>query len=503
VYFSWRGGDEAVSYTIHVSANRDLQNPVIRETVRDTFFVYGGRERILNAGQYYWGVSQTDAEGNESPVSPARPIAALAGEMIQRTVFPPDNFTIAETLLPDTRFTWKSNLPFETRFQISDSADFSRLAMNEVVSGESFQGRSLPPGVWYWRIFAEGDGLSFQTPARSFIAVPAFPAPRMTDPAPNGRVAIREGEQVTFRWQPVNGAEYYQFRVYADTDRSRPIHEQNFTVDTVQSLMLYNFPEGSYYWTVQAFARESSAATRRTGLIGGERFTMRKPRSLTLDSPATGMVIEGLTALRQPVVLRWSTPETVGNSRFILSRNTDPLSGTPARVIDNPGRAINLNRLEEGTWYWTVQAETEDGLEINADSPRSFRVLPISLLPAARDLLPADGHVVGPAELRQNRSLAFNWQPVRGANAYVFTLSEETGEKRQIVRICPQERTSVTLEDLALLGLDAFVWQVEAVSRAKDGLIEQRGRVRESRFTVDIPLPQPVRGGETGTLYGN
>jgi hypothetical protein len=491
VYFSWRGGNEAASYTIRIAANRELQNPVIRETVRDTFFVYGRRERTLAAGQYYWGVSQTDAEGAESPVSPARPIAALSGEMILRTVFPPHNFTIAETLLPDTRFTWKSNLPFETRFQIADSADFARLAVNEIVSGESFQGRSLPPGVWYWRISAEGEGLSFQTPTRSFTAAPAFPAPRIAAPAPNGRVAIREGEQAAFRWQPVSGAEYYQFRLYMDTDRSRPVYEQNFTVDTAQSLMLYHFPEGAYYWSVQAFAREGSATTRRTGLIGGARFTTRKLRPLTLDSPAVGAVIEGLTALRQPVVLRWSTPEAVGNARFILSRNVNLLNGTPAQMIDNPDRTINLNRLEEGTWYWTVQAETADGFDISAAAPRSFRVLPIPLLPVAQNLLPADGHVVGPAELRQ--SLAFNWQPVRGANAYEFTLFKETDGRRQIVRIGPQERASVTLEDLSFLGQGAFVWQVEALSRTSGGVVEQRGGVKESRFTVDIPLLPPAQ----------
>ncbi|MHC6203961.1 FecR domain-containing protein [Breznakiellaceae bacterium SP9] len=492
VYFSWRSGNEAVSYTIRIAANRELQNPLIRETVRDALFVYGRMEQILGAGQYYWGISQTDADGNESPVSSARPITAFEGEVIQRTIFPPNNFTIAETLLPDTRFTWKSNLPLETRFQISNSADFSRLAVNEIVSGESFQGPSLPPGLWYWRISTAGAGLSFQTPARSFIAAPAFPAPQMLEPRSGVRVALREGERATFRWQPVRGAEYYQFRVYADTDHSRPVHEQDSVVDTVQSLMLHNFPEGDYYWTVQAFAREGPTATRLTGLIGGERFTTQKPRPLTLDSPAAGTVIEGLTALRRPVTLRWTTPEAVGNSRFILSRNAN-LGGTPARVIDNPGKTISLNRLEEGTWYWTVRAETADGFDISAAAPRSFRVLPISLLPETRNLLPANGYIVGPEELRQSRRLAFNWQPVEGANAYIVTLFEETGgQRRQIVSIGPQEQTSWTLEDLTLLGLGTFVWQVEAVSSTGGTVLEQRGRARESRFSVNIPAPQPV-----------
>ncbi|GHV69336.1 hypothetical protein AGMMS49928_11220 [Spirochaetia bacterium] len=500
LYFSWQGSVEAVSWTIRIAGNRELQNPVITRTLRDTYYVYGRRDQVLNAGQYYWGISQTDAEGNESPVSPGRPFIALAGEMIQRTVFPPDGFTIAETLLPDTRFTWKSNLPFETRFQISDNADFSPLAVNEIVSGESFQGRALPPGLWYWRISAEGEGLSFQTPARSFTAASALAAPRMIEPV-NGRwVVLREKEPAVFRWQEVSGAEYYQFRLYADADHRRPVYEQNFSVDTFQSLVMDNLPEGRYYWTVQAFVQETSGTTRRTGLIAGDQFSLRKLRPLTLESPATGTIIEGLTALRQPVVLRWNTPETTGNSRFILSRNANPLNGTPARVINNPDRTINLNRLEEGIWYWTVQAETTDGFDISAAVPRSFRVLPIPLLGEARNLMPRAGHIVGPAELRQSRSLTFSWQPVEGANAYIFTLFGEA--RQEIIRIGPEERTSVILEDLSLLDLGNFVWQVEAVSRESGGLIEQRGRIGESRFTIDIPLPQPVRGGGAGTLYG-
>jgi hypothetical protein len=47
-------------------------------------------------------------------------------------------------------------------------------------------------------------------------------------------------------------------------------------------------------------------------------------------------------------------------------------------------------------------------------------------------------------------------------------------------------QTSLPL-DLSLLGNGgAFIWQVEALSRAADGSIEQRGTAGENRFTLDL-----------------
>jgi len=98
----------------------------------------------------------------------------------------------------------------------------------------------------------------------------------------------------------------------------------------------------------------------------------------------------------------------------------------------------------------------------------------------------------------------FRWSPVRGANAYIFTLYEQTAKgRKQILRTTISRGTSYTIENLRLLEKGVFVWQVEAIRRGRRNVIEQRGRPLESLFTVNFPVPGPIVIEDTGILYGN
>jgi hypothetical protein len=105
--------------------------------------------------------------------------------------------------------------------------------------------------------------------------------------------------------------------------------------------------------------------------------------------------------------------------------------------------------------------------------------------------------------LQQSRTVVFNWNPVEGADAYRFTLFQETasGVRRPVVSSEGTE-PSYTLEDLSLLDLGRFVWQVEALDRGTDGTVERRGVPEENSFVVNIPLPDVPRVQDPGVLYG-
>jgi hypothetical protein len=504
VYFSWRPETEARSYRIRISANRDLNNPVVDERVRDNFYAYRAGQNAMTPGQYYWAVSQADTEGNDSAFSPARSFTALEGELIQRLVFPPQGYVAETTMLPDLRFTWKTNLPFQTRFQISEDPGFSSPVIDEAASGEVFQGRALPEGTWYWRIQAKGPGDAvFETPPVSFVTAPPIAAPLPLEPA--GRVVIQEGMPVVFSWTAPEGAEYYQFKLYHEADRNTPVYENNLVEGTRQSLSMMSYPDGNYYWTVRGFAPESFRSTRRTGLLSEGGFRARKLRPVSLDYPGDNAALEGLQAYLEPETLRWSSADQVETSSFILSRRSD-FTGQPAAFINNPPQNITLPRLRAGDYYWTVRAETPDGFDISARAPRRFRVLPIPPLPQAANRLPSDGKVIGGAELRANRNIVFSWNAVAGASGYLFTLENTAGEV--IVRQGPMTETSLTLKNLKLLDVGTFVWRVEAVlteplrERREEEEIIQRGEIGENRFTIDFGLPGTPELRKPGTLYG-
>jgi hypothetical protein len=234
----------------------------------------------------------------------------------------------------------------------------------------------------------------------------------------------------------------------------------------------------------------------------------RVPIPVTLTFPANGYTFAGPDALRRSGAVRWSSSETPARSRFVLSRNANPLTGAIVMDITNPARVIQLPSLPEGIYYWTIRATSGDGLDISARRPFMFRVGPPPVFPAPQGLRPANGSRFDSAYMQSNRSITFSWQVVTGANAYIFTLLPAGGAAgnmatgRPIVQTGPLSTTSYTIADLSILDIGTFTWQVEAVRTTQQGAFEVRGAKTESRFTIDIPQPAKPVLGDTGTMYG-
>jgi hypothetical protein len=225
------------------------------------------------------------------------------------------------------------------------------------------------------------------------------------------------------------------------------------------------------------------------------------PPIITLIAPSQGTRLDGLTVLRTQTVFRWGSNKQVVSSRFVLSTNANPLQ-QPMIEIYNPGRLININRIAEGTWYWTVEVEDIDGIAASAP-PNQLQVLAIPALPAPENMMPVMGYRIDIERMRNRRDINFSWSDVPGANAYIFSLFELTAAgRRQITQVNTNGNTNWTLENMAVLSRGTFVWQVEAIHRSQGGIIEQRGRAGENSFVIDIPLPG-VQANRPGILYGN
>jgi hypothetical protein len=615
LYFSWRREAEAASYRILISRQEDLGDPLIQSDVKTNYYVYGAAETALGEGPWYWGVYALDGEGNPSPLSGVRPVRAVSLGFVQETIYPPDNYTVADTLLPDLRFTWKTNLPYQTRFQIASDPSFTSLMVDEAAGANSFQGQALPPGNYYWRILADtrkdaaGEVLA-SSPKRIRVAG-NLAAPVLVTAGERARtgeewVVVKRGEQAAFSWQPPEDADYYHFRLFAQaedgTPPPAPLYEAARVEGTSVSISMDDYDEGTYYWSVQGFVDDKPDTSRRAGLASLDKFNFRTTRSVSLDYPPAGTELPGREAMRQGGTVRWSSIDTPGQVRFILSRNRN-LSG--ARIVDrnnpdntiilppltpgdyywtiqartaggidisaerpswfrvlppqaeavtllsppdgaeapgldalrrpgtarwssaektrnvrfvlsrnadlsrplaevsNPPSSVTLPRLAEGDYYWTIRAETEDGIDISA-KPFRYRVLTPPLLDQAANRLPGDGYVFGVEQLRTSPSIVFGWDRVAGANSYTLTIFRDRagGERERVHSVGGLSTPGYTLRDLSVLDHGRFVWQLEALSRGPDGAVEQHGVIGENWF--DVNLPQLRRGQlkESETLYG-
>jgi hypothetical protein len=490
--------------TLNAAAGKD--GIVVKVGEGDAVFTDGERRREIAAG----GMVSLDANGVERMEKSAVAIRPLPNARYLKDKPEPLH----------VNFVWnRVNLdPGDTlRLEIAGDRNFNNIT--RVIENISDAAEAaLGAGPWYWRLSSTEPDASRRILLTERFTVTESAGPALLSPVTDSLYRYRyELPQLRFQWSEVGGASSYILEASATPDFINPY----LRMETASVFSLNpGLGQGTWYWRVlpvfpsvyegaaafspAAFFRIEQNTLLEAALILPE--TVRPPEpvplNVTLLSPAQGSSLPGLTALRRQTVFRWDSGGEITRSRFILSRNRNPLTGRPVAEIINPDRTVRLNRLEPGDYYWTVEVRGPDGI-ISAATPRQLQITAIPLLPAPGNLRPAGGSRIGIEQLKQSNRIVFSWSAVQGANAYIFTLYEQTGTgRRQIIRRPPQTRTSWTLDNLAPLGRGAFVWQVEAVNRNSASVIEQRGRIGEGTFTLDVPAPGTVHFEDPGTLYG-
>jgi len=403
-------------------------------------------------------------------------------------------------------FSWnRINLqPDETlRLEISEDQYFIRSV--RTFNGLNNSARAaLSAGLWNWQLTYNGAAQRAILASGRFTITDAEEI-QLLSPARN-RQFFTESEppELFFQWSPIEDVLYYIAEVDDTPEFRTPVIKKQTASESFSDSSL---GEGIWYWRVTPVFSQTNEGGSFNSRSSSFRIVKNKeqqtaapvetpapspPKRITLESPSDRTTLPGLTALRQQTVFRWSSNEAVAKSKFVISHNTNPLAGRAEIEILDPNRTIRIDRLDEGVWYWTVEAQTPEGVNITAQTPRQLRVLPIPLLPAPSGRQPAEGYRIGIQELKQI-NINFRWSAVQGANNYIFTLYQETnGRRRQITQIGPENRTTWSTE-IKTLGRGNFIWRIEAVNVGRNNVIEQHGSPAENRFVIDIPPAGPVK----------
>jgi hypothetical protein len=470
----------------------------------------GGADAVevaLDAGIWYWrlssmGSSAETAASNRIISTERFIITDAAGPAVLSPVM--DSVYRYQNDLPQLRFEWPEVEGASSYIlEVSDKADFTDIRLRMQTTSIFLLDSSLGQGTWYWRVMpvfpSMYEGRAAFSPT-AFFRIEQSTAVEAALVLPEPMIVLQsEPESVIEQPEPV--------LEQPAPRQSVPVQPAPVIVQPVprqpEPAPVQPAPRQPEPVIVQSAPRQPEPVIEQPALRPPEpRLPEPVPVNVSLLSPAPGTSLPGLTALRQETVFSWDSDGNIARSRFILSRNSDPFQGQPAVEIINPDRTVRLNRLEEGLYYWTVEVQSRDGL-ISAAEPRQLRIMPIPLLPAPLNMQPARGFRIGIEELITQTNIIFSWSAVQGANAYIFTLYEETDNgRRQIIQRPPENRTSWTLENFRALGRGSFVWQVEAVNRNSANLVEQRGIIGEGTFTLDVPAPGAVRIEDPGILYG-
>ena len=299
-----------------------------------------------------------------------------------------------------------------------------------------------------------------------------------------------------FAWEPAQFAIQYTL-ILEQKRENMNVYVEVLRRNTDQTYLNISIPPGEYRYRVVGY--------NILGLFDSQSewdyFVIRNP--ITLMLPATGVSL-GINPQSPPPVA-WSTNVPLRNTRVIFSREPDPSQDARAIVqsVGSGVTTISLPSLNEGVWYWIVQGETPDGHSISPAEPFWFTLLSQPPLASPKYVTPGYNELISLDKLMADRKITFKWEQVPGANAYIFTLFGNTEKQELLFSSSPSPETAFELTDLALLTLDNYNWQVEAVSVTRNGTIDRRGVIQQYSFTLDILRSNTLRTRSQGSMYGN
>lgn len=536
ISFSWKQESEAESYTLKIADNPNLTGAKIVKTTQENFCTLNAEIKKITDGKWYWAVTMQDIEGNVSEQSEVRTFFAMKGKPEQHVIEPADNFKTSQTLMPDTKFTWKRNLPenFVSRMQISDDPSFSKILYDSVVTGTSVKGINLPTGTYYWRLKSNSttDEAELITSAR-ILKVVGNLAPAILN-EPKERAVARETQPYTFSWEEVPDADYYKFSVFRMSDDELVFEENVYgTETTVEMFSNPKFKDKSMYkWQVQAQANAiAGVQSRRTGVLSENEFYLVKLRPVEITVPSRKAQIKGEDAIISPITAHWSSVDVVKKAQFVLTKTDE---NPPKEIMRIPsdkqmrnGNTVapqdilldTTEGLSAGTYEIIVYAETLDGINISNTDKKNrgmFTVLPVKPLDKPQNLV-SNPELLDTEYLRnpQNpKTITLSWNEVPNATEYYVSISNKSG--KTILSQNVNNGTSYTIDFMLLSDQDkiafskgTYVWTVKGIRRIdtdKDGRLDrilQESPETTSSFETDIPVPKKSKAKGALNPYGN
>lgn len=497
--FAWKNKSETKSYRVKVAKDAQMKNIVVDTVVESNSFKLADAAAVLPNGDYYWTVSGIDSKGMETAATAPVRFETMNSDFSLRSIFPPEGYTIADSLCPDIRFTWKTNVEADKRFQVSASPDFEKLTADMTTNGNGIEGVSLPQGTWYWRVITESNVGTVKSEIKQVVVAEPLEKPRLL--GVTQMVMVLAEKKNKFAWTPVAGADYYQLRIFKPGHEDDPVYENLFVTNTEIEIPLQHVEDGLYRLTIQGFSAASITSTRRYGLAVDHDFMLRQLRPVELLYPRDSASVEGLDAALRPFSFKWSAMVEPSSAQFILRKK-----GTAAPILDvqNPSKEVQAPWLDAGKYTWEVKATVFEGFDISSSKPYTFTVLPIPPLPPASFIVPEQNAVLNAAFFKSYRSIDFQWTKVPDATHYRFTLRNAQGKPlvtRDILADAA-ETPEFNFQEITLLSRGSFTAEVRAQRWLSNGKVFQDGTVSRLSFEIDLPKPTSVRVDETGVLYG-
>jgi hypothetical protein len=284
--------------------------------------------------------------------------------------------------------------------------------------------------------------------------------PALSAPDTPNLVGPADGETVAFlpvfSWDPVTGADKYNFVLAADALFNSPVYTLNGTKNT-RATPDKTIPNGTYWWRVQAVD------------VNGNTSAWSAPQSiekLWADTPTLAAPDDAATISYpgDPLVLRWDP--VPGAAKYSVEIATDPALSSLVTSGGDPVviQATNIapaQLLPSNTYYWAVTPIDAQGNEGEQSEVRSFTWdWPSTTTATVNDLID-DTELFVPE---------FSWDAVPGAARYQVEVNSVSDFPAGASKVCCDSDIPLTTTFIPkeTFPNNTYYWRVRAVNARGD-----------------------------------
>jgi len=507
VNFFWKSQVSNASYDLLVSDTEDFSNIIYKTNTKTKNAKVKLPAPESEKQEYYWKVVRNSLSlDDKEPESEVRSFNVSKYNSVGiKLLYPPEEFQAESTKLAATNFVWKvpDRMKDESSvIQVSSTPDFESIDIEKTVSSHSLENMLLPEGEWWWRVCTIDDSGLKSEPAepRHIVVLKDLESPEILDIENSEELLVSAGEPLPLEWNPVSGADYYNVSVYNSKNQ---LVAENAQEDN--NRILLDLPQDSYTCRIQAVAAQTETSAMRTGPVEVIDFSVRNASPVLAVRPAADTHIDGLDAVKKPVVFNWKEGgDKPVSSEFVLKKRQ--ADGTLKVVESVPVKknTISLSRLPAGEYEWQIVASTNKGVSLNSKANTFF----VDSLPALKKAVlvsPENDFLMDTGYLKKNRSIVFEWKSVPNATEYSFVLykKEADGRLRTVYTEKNIKGTKIRFKKYKLLDKGDFSWSVTAYAYAKDGFEERTSAVSSGEFRISFNEPSKIETIKPGKLYGD
>lgn len=281
--FSWSVDRDVRSTTLEISPNASFDQIAFKGTADTNFLTV---KQGFREGKYYWRLQGIDRKGNATDFSNVS--SFTVAEMEKVALRGPVNgadMDPVQARLEGVGLLWEGPDLSQFRVVVSPNQNLDPAVVNQMTSARAYSARNLAPGRYYWKVLlvSQNGSVLTESEIRSFSILDLLQPPRLLEPPRGQTVDMTDKNELYFKWDPVRGAEGYDFtlfRSYPDGRRTAILNLKTQRADfMLRDLGILDV--GGFTWSVSAYGRNQVSEPAASDFTITLRIDVGKPEIVT------------------------------------------------------------------------------------------------------------------------------------------------------------------------------------------------------------------------------